>query len=58
MDVFPLNQHYCSNDGGVPRYNINNDLMYEYNFEMNTIKLRADVKILAEKHKELILQIK
>lgn len=55
---FPLKNHYCSNDGGVPRYQINNDPMYEYNMQLNTMKLRTDVSILANNHKNKIIEYK
>ena len=51
---FPLNKHFCSNDGGQPRYEINNDNKFRDNFQNNLSKLRADTFELAQKHKELI----
>jgi hypothetical protein len=50
-NFFPLNEHYCSNDGGNPRYIINNDK------EFNTQKLnslRNDVNNLVSDHKKIL----
>jgi len=51
---FPLKQHYCSNEGGAPRYTINNDPNYTLNMSYNTTILREHAKKLAFKHKTLI----
>ena len=48
---FPLKNHYCSNDGGTPRYIINND----NNFNNNKLKmLRENVNLLVIKHKKIL----
>ena len=51
---FPLNNHFCSNDGGEPRYNINNDTNFKNNFRKNTEKLRKNTYELAQSHKRKI----
>ena len=53
---FPLANHYCSNEGGNPRYVINNDENFRSlnKFRNNVEKLRADTKTLANKHKVLL----
>lgn len=52
---FPLINHYCSNEGGKPRYEVNNDEKFiNANFRNNVEKLRADTKTLANKHKVLL----
>ena len=52
--LFILKNHYCSNEGGNPRYEINNNKMFKNNFMKNTQKLRNDTKILANIHKKLL----
>lgn len=47
---FPLTQHFCSNEGGEPRYVINNNPNYYDEYEQNTIKLRESTEKLAKKH--------
>ena len=37
---FPLSNHYCANVGGQPRYDINNDTSFRYNFNDNMKKTR------------------
>lgn len=51
---FPLSNHYCSNEGGSPRYTINNDPNYTLNMSYNTYLIREQAKNLALKHKTLI----
>jgi len=51
---YPLNKHFCSNNGGQPRYTINNDPLYTFNMSRNTQKLRKRAKDIAIKHKTLI----
>jgi hypothetical protein len=46
-----LKNHYCSNNGGEPRYIINNDKNYSKNININTQKLRKYSMLLAEQHK-------
>jgi hypothetical protein len=48
---FPLRQHYCSNNGGEPRYTIHNSAAFVSNLSVNTQKLRKDTATLAERHK-------
>jgi len=55
---YPLEDHFCSNDGGAPRYQINNNRNFAgkmgEHFTINTQKLRDDTMKLAETHKQLI----
>lgn len=51
---FPLDIHYCSNDGGEPRYKINNNVKFRDKFLINLIHLRELTTILANKHREKI----
>lgn len=51
---FPLVDHYCSNNGNEPRYNINNDIRFVNNFQKNLQSLRNFTYNLAERHKPLI----
>lgn len=51
---FPLHNHYCSNDGGEPRYIINNNNTFTSNLAVNTQKLRMDTAELAERHKVIL----
>lgn len=52
---FPLNKHYCVNEGGKPRYIINNDINFtNKQFAYNVQRLRENTRKLAEKHKKLI----
>ena len=57
--LYPLQQHFSSNDGGAPRYEINNNKNFAgkmgKNFNINTNKLRDDTNKLAERHKQLIV---
>jgi hypothetical protein len=52
--LYVLKNHYCSNDGGQPRYVINNDIHYTKKINENTIKLRNFTFQLASKHKKFI----
>ena len=53
---FPLCNHYCSNDGGAPRYDINNDRKFKGMFGANVQKLRQlrHTALLAEEHKKIL----
>lgn len=55
---FPLKNHFCSNEGGNPRYTINNDDNFTNmnSFRTNTENLRQKTKIMAEEHKKRILE--
>jgi hypothetical protein len=59
-NFFPLRQHYCSNDGGDPRYDIANKKNFKGNnmttFKLNIDKLRNDTSIMANQHKNLIVK--
>lgn len=52
---YPLLNHYCSNDGGSPRYNINNDINFIQNYSNNFDKLKNEVNKIAELDKKKIL---
>lgn len=51
---YPLGNHYCSNEGGQPRYDINNDTNFRDKFADNTNKLRKYAFTLAQRHKNKI----
>lgn len=56
---YPLMQHYCSNEGGVPRYDINGDPGFIKNrlaAMTNVSRLRENTTQLANNHKILIHQ--
>ena len=48
---FPLKKHYCSNEGGNPRYDINNNSSFMKNYKYNVEKIRKSSRDLAESHK-------
>ena len=56
--LYPLNNHYAVNNGGKPRYDINNDPNFVGNnqdaFSNNLNNLRLETKILADTHKKII----
>ena len=55
--LFPLSDHYCSNEGGEPRYNINNDINFLTNdqvFQYKIKKLRDFTEKLAFEHRNKI----
>ena len=47
---YPLTSHYCSNDGGIPRYDINGNPNYLENGKQNSNELRSDIIALSKKH--------
>jgi hypothetical protein len=51
---YPLLNHYCSNEGGQPRYEINNNVKFREKFSENTTKLRKNTYTLAQEHKKKI----
>jgi hypothetical protein len=52
---FPLKKHYCSNDGGVPRYHINGDKKFMVeNTNKKLQELRNITSIMAKNHRQLI----
>lgn len=53
--LYVINSHYCSNDGGQPRYIINNDINYNRNMMNNTIKLRNYTSKLVNRDKKVLL---
>lgn len=46
---YPLKQHYCSNLGGQPRYEINNDAGFRMRYERSLIQLRSLAAKIAER---------
>jgi hypothetical protein len=52
---YPLHKHFCSNDGGSPRYEINNNTNFKYDFRKNTEELREKTYELAQFHKRKII---
>lgn len=48
---YPLREHYCSNDGGQPRYEIDNDPAFATRFQDNLRRLRASTSRMAETDK-------
>lgn len=53
---FPMTNHFCSNNGGQPRYVINNDINFKNNFNQNTEYLRKQTYNLAIKHRQKIIK--
>ena len=51
---YPLKQHFCSNEGGNPRYTIDNNDTFRINFQNNLITLRQKTSILAMNDKKKI----
>ena len=47
---YPLSQHFCSNDGGIPRYDINGNPNFGFNGMANTVSLRRSTAELAKRH--------
>ena len=55
--LFPLKNHFCTNDGGDVRYIINDDAQFLKSKTTEKIKkLRKDTFNLAQKHKKLIIK--
>jgi len=52
--LFPLNKHYCKNNGGVPRYIINNNKNFKKNQKQNVFIIHKQARDLAQKYKPLI----
>ena len=52
---FPLKNHYCSNQGGEPRYVIDDKEDFMNHPHENVSGLRQKTMALAQKHKQLIL---
>jgi hypothetical protein len=53
---YPLSQHYCSNDGGIPRYDINGDSNFITNIAINIISLRHNTADFAKQHIHILNQ--
>jgi hypothetical protein len=56
--LFPLSQHYCSNEGGEPRYTINDDVNFSNDASRKLDALRDSTRELALKDKEKIRSYK
>lgn len=48
--LFPIHTHYCTNNGGDPRYTINNDPTYEADAANKTMRLRQETSVIAQRH--------
>jgi hypothetical protein len=51
-----LTWHYCSNEGGRPRYHVNGDKNFGDGYTEKVAKLRNDVKELAKKDQDKIVR--
>lgn len=51
---YPLHQHFCSNEGGLPRYEINNDVHFVDDYPNKVSQLRKHASELAENDKQKI----
>ena len=51
---YPLQSHFCSNEGGAPRYAIHNMEKFVDHLQENTAKLRAETENLANAHRKMI----
>jgi hypothetical protein len=51
---FPLDHHLCVNEGGQPRYDINNNSSFRSDYSKNVLKIRTISKQIADKQKPLI----
>jgi hypothetical protein len=53
--LFPLRTHYCTNNGGAPRYTINNDPMYEADAVNKTMRLRQRASAIAKRDRGVLV---
>jgi len=53
--LFPLHTHYCTNNGGDPRYTINNDPTYEADAANKTMRLRQETSVIAQCDRKVLL---
>ena len=55
---YPLLNHFCSNDGGQPRYNVANRLNFKgqtlEEFNTNLMELREKTILLANRHRKIL----
>lgn len=49
---FPLNKHYCTNEGGLPRYAVNDNPSFMKHYKVNVERIRLRSKAIAESHKQ------
>ena len=52
--LFPLNNHFCNNQGGTPRYDIDGNSAFMENGKENIMELRNKTMELAQKHRILV----
>tara|TARA_B110001450_G_C17595868_1_gene470820 strand:- start:298 stop:1059 length:762 start_codon:yes stop_codon:yes gene_type:complete len=52
--LFPLNNHFCNNQGGHPRYEIDGNSTFMENGRENIVELRNKTMELAQKHRLLV----
>jgi len=57
-NFFPLVKHFCSNDGGQPRYDINGDKNFYINASEKVKILRINVAKIAENDRQLLTKYK
>lgn len=55
---FVLTQHFCSNEGGRPRYDVDQNPEFWNNYQINVGKLREDTLKMALKDREKIISYK
>ena len=53
---YPLAQHFCSNDGGIPRYDINGNPNFGVNGMQNTIALRRYAEEFSRQHIRMLAE--
>jgi hypothetical protein len=53
--LFPLRSHYCTNNGGAPRYTINNDPTYEADVANKTMRLRQETSVIAQRDRKVLV---
>jgi hypothetical protein len=52
---FPLKKHYCSNEGGLPRYQVNDNPTFMKIYKYNVERVRTGSKHIAESHKQKLI---
>jgi hypothetical protein len=53
---YPLKEHFCSNEGGLPRYEVNNDPNFVDDYRNKVTELRKKTYELAQSDKQKIQQ--
>jgi hypothetical protein len=54
--LYPLREYYCINMGGNPRYNINNDTLFQTNFLKSLENLRRSSSIIAKRDSNIVIE--